>query len=427
MSRKRPNTRAHIREMMAHRSPINRSLMETAEELEDPTTDEEGEIHEQSDQELEVQRDSSLRLDIPKLIKIQGDDESLVANLKNLMQDQEAARKGHNSNLEDSDHESVSDLPQTEKLTNAENNDPAQNIKWWPSLIGQPAKMQPIKGHNSKWPARENSPSNRNKKNKNYWDNDPNSHSETSPDDQQIEGAMKTLIAAFGPNLKISTRSQRAPKNSNQKEKRQRDDCPRNERPDTDTPKMTASRIQRPQTPEPRGYCKYSPTLQTCPRPRDLHPDNSAVKEQSSALRWTHRFESEACMSEGDHYRGAAAPGTFSGDAKAEMSFAHAQYQLGENRDSRMQREPSKLLASIPMPFCEYQDIQHYGQPPAVSNTHNNAGNLPNDFPKLRMDGVNLLEWSQQLQVVFLKENLLFFINNPPKKTMDARNRLFTS
>ncbi|XP_070800872.1 urotensin-2 receptor-like [Pituophis catenifer annectens] len=80
--------------------------METAEEFENPMTDEEGEIDEQSDQEMDAQRDNSLRLDILKLIRMQGDDESLVANLQNLIQDREAARKGHDPTLEATDHES---------------------------------------------------------------------------------------------------------------------------------------------------------------------------------------------------------------------------------------------------------------------------------------------------------------------------------
>lgn len=143
------------------------------------------------------------------------------------------------------------------------------------------------------------------------------------------------------------------------------------------------------------------------------------VHRPQSRYRWIPKAETEAFPTAEDLYFGATAGRSSHNDGRAKMDFAHAQIQLEEERRKKPQGGLFKPPTSIPLPYCGYQHIQNHGQLPAVSNFSNNAGNLPGDFPKLKIDGNNLLEWSQQIQVIFLKENLLFFINNPPGKPWD--------
>ncbi|XP_060549059.1 uncharacterized protein LOC132712237 [Pantherophis guttatus] len=284
------------------------------------------------------------------------------------------------------------------------------------------ADLQPIESQSSKWPAREKC------RTMNHEESDRGEGTESdsdpwyTPSERQVDRAMKTLAAAFGPGLKITKEKPERPKQKGRRGEGQRSTHPRA----TDarasppahlrTPGTPRLRSPRPHTPDRADWGSY---LQPSPEPQyrqDLHSGEAAAGRRPPEHTWTPKSEAEAYPTGRGLYSGAAMNRSFLGDGRAEMDFAHALFRLEEEKRKKLQSGTFKLPASVPMPYCCYRHIRNHGQQPAVSNFTNSAGNLPVDFPKLRMDGGNILEWSQQLQVVFLKENMSHFINDPPER-----------
>ncbi|XP_060547168.1 uncharacterized protein LOC132711687, partial [Pantherophis guttatus] len=228
---------------------INESTNAISRESEEYTTEEEELINENDGQEEIEIENNELRSEILKILKSQKNDESLIANLQEMLKNSGAAREKNIAKEKPKEQKTVSDMTTEKVVTKKKRCDPARNFEWQPSWFQQASKVseaEPIKMLSSKFLARKTLSDNESEKEDSNSSEEPESENENDLTKSQVKSAMKTLFAAFGPKLKIS----KAPT------KKQAD------KPilqDLHAPILTS----RTTTPEPREPCRFRPTPQT--------------------------------------------------------------------------------------------------------------------------------------------------------------------
>ncbi|XP_034267927.1 uncharacterized protein LOC117662578 [Pantherophis guttatus] len=444
----RVNTRAFTREMAAQLTPKGATTRATSTENEQDRGDE-------------------LRLSILRLIEASASEECLIANLQNLVSqgttiEAPAMIQEITTSVKDR-------LPQSDDPEQAESV-PALFLRR-PSWNGQ----QPIESRNSNLTTRitQNPKTNRGHPENNYEKQIQGNRS--SPTEFEIEKAIETLVAAFGsafkppaqitnykrnpesqkhtrmtagnetptpslPREEIHYREEKKTPTAYKSTTRQDSNSPPLLLPDRDPRKenqISNSPILRP----PPGFSAHpgasirgpgfaaaaetlssdGPHSTTAMPPRllPIFTGDPAAQQQlpaSSVESRCARGESNIPLTGLRLGLGAAAASSSPDDFQREMSFAHAQSSPAKREEKKMTDRVFCIHLSIPLPYREFTHILGHGQLPSESNYSNNFGTLPINFPKLQIDGENLLEWSQQLQLIFMRENVLFLISEPPKK-----------